>query len=47
MLLLPIMAIVIIEFSQRLSFCNNGIAPVPSDSGIDVQIYSRYLPAVG
>ena len=45
MLLLPIMVIVIIEFLQRVSFRNNGIA-VPSDSDIDIQIYSRYLPAV-
>jgi hypothetical protein len=45
-LLLPIMVIVIIEILQRISFRNDGIASVPSDSGIDVQIYSRYLPAV-
>jgi Protein of unknown function (DUF3433) len=45
-LLLPIIVIVIIEILQRISFRNDGIAPVPSDGGIDVQIYSRYLPAV-
>jgi hypothetical protein len=45
-LLLPIMVIVIIEILQRVSFRNDGIAPMPNDSGIDVQFYSRYLPAV-
>jgi hypothetical protein len=45
-LLLPIAVIVIIEILQRISFRDDGIAPVPSNNGIDVQIYSRYLPAV-
>jgi hypothetical protein len=45
-LLSPILVIVIIEILQRISFRHDGIAPVPSDNGIDVQIYSRYLPAV-
>jgi hypothetical protein len=45
-LLLPIIVIVIIEISQLISFRKNGIAAMPSDDGIDVEIYSRYLPAI-